>query len=103
MDGWLIGASAAGLGTFIASGDLLRLSCEYSVRQATVHGGYGPVDETCNAFLVVYPATALLRTELIRRYSVDSSVLPVTVGQGWLTQHTMTYDVPLDTTPVGGR
>ena len=81
----------------------MRLSCEYSVRRPTVRGGYSAHDETCSAMLVVYPATGLLRTELVRKFSVDESVLSSTVGQTWLTQHTMNYDTPLDATPVGGR
>ena len=100
---WPNGMSCAGSGTDIAPGDLLRLSCESSVRRATVRGGYGTLDEMCSGMLVVYPATALLRRDVVRQYNADSSALPSTVGQSWLTEHTMTYDVQLDTTPVGGR
>ena len=103
LPGELNGAAGAGSGASIAPGDLVRLSCEYSVRHGGVRGGYGALDETCSATLVVYPAKALLRTGLVRHYGVDSSVLSETVGQSWLTQHTMTYDTQLDTTPVGGR
>lgn len=88
---------------YVASGDLLRLSCEYSVLRPTVRGGYGPLDETCSAMIFVYPATVLLRSQVARHHSVDASALPATAGQGWLTQHTMTYDTPLDATPVSGR
>lgn len=93
--------SMTGSGVFIATGDVLRLACEFSVRRSSVAGGYGVLDEICAATLIVYPATALRETALVREKDVDhGSVLPGTVGDAWLTQHTMSYDAPLDTTPV---
>jgi hypothetical protein len=92
-----------GSGVFISQGDVLRLSCEYSVRRAMVRGGYDVLDETCGAILLVYPATALQQTELTQLPGVERTLLPATVGQTWLTQHTMTYTTPLDVTPVGGE
>ena len=84
------GASTAAA-AHLESGDLLRLACEYAVRRPSVIGGYDRDDEICQATLLVYPATALLQGRVVSAAPPPPELLPAVVGEGWLTQHTMTY------------
>lgn len=79
-------------GHSLTENDLIRLRCEFSVRDASVDGGYGYRDELCAAHLYVYPAEQLRKHSAVvtNPSSHSAAGLPAGVGsdsETWLTSN----------------
>ena len=79
-------------GRYLTEEDVLRLRCEFAVRYANVHGGFGAFDEVCAAYLWVYPAQQLKKRDLyqstVTAKAVASASMPDGIGsdsEAWLS------------------